>query len=221
MSSKTIRYSLAEIEATSRKAARGWGFDWGVAEDIGKATRHLSSLGFPAVDMLAQLLQSNETRTYEDFRPHTELTPWQASDGLLCPMVTGIALSDQSFRFANGQNLELGPIAYPALLVYFVVQASQQTLQCLSLQYGENTIYCHGDVIGAKQALEFPVQAPSVVISVTEWPTGITHLNTSPDSQPVANTSWQVLEQYAFNMYAPSTEQSRAGAGSDTSDQIE
>ena len=37
-----MTYSLYEIEVTGKRAARGSGFSWGLAEEAGKATRWLS-----------------------------------------------------------------------------------------------------------------------------------------------------------------------------------
>ncbi|NND22495.1 MAG: DUF3726 domain-containing protein, partial [Silicimonas sp.] len=36
-----MSYSLNEVEATAKKAARGAGYPWGLAEEAAKATRWL------------------------------------------------------------------------------------------------------------------------------------------------------------------------------------
>lgn len=215
-----LRYSLAEIDATSRKAARGWGFEWGIAEEIGKATRFLSSLGVPASEHLAQLLQDNHERPRVDFIPTTNASLWQASKGLLCPVLTGIALSDQSYRLLDGKPIELCQIAYPILLLYFVAQASQQTQQCFALEFDSQIFYCQGDSISVVGAFD-PMQTliSRATVSISQPPSDAKLLKMQPDSCTVDLDAWEALEKFAFNIYAPSTEQSRAGAGSDTSDQ--
>ena len=55
-------YSLAEIDALSRKACRGAGYSWGLAEDAGKAVRWLTAYGLPGAETLSELLQVNSIR---------------------------------------------------------------------------------------------------------------------------------------------------------------
>ncbi len=51
-----MSWSLNEIEGLARKAARGSGLSWGLAEEAGKATRWLCAAGLPGADALAGLL---------------------------------------------------------------------------------------------------------------------------------------------------------------------
>ena len=48
-----MTWSLNEIETLSRKAARGAGLSWGLAEEAGKATRWLAAAGLPGPQVLA------------------------------------------------------------------------------------------------------------------------------------------------------------------------
>jgi len=52
--------SLAEIDATGRKAARGCGCPWGLAEEAGKSARWLASHGYPGAEALADLLNARD-----------------------------------------------------------------------------------------------------------------------------------------------------------------
>ena len=45
-------YSLGEIEAQCKKAAKGVGLSWGVAEEAGLIARHLSELHLPGPDAI-------------------------------------------------------------------------------------------------------------------------------------------------------------------------
>ena len=44
--------SLSEIETTSKRARRGVGFSWGIAEEIGKCVRLLELLGLTSIKNL-------------------------------------------------------------------------------------------------------------------------------------------------------------------------
>ena len=47
-----VSLSLGELEALCRKAARGAGFDWGTAEEAGRAVRRLAGVGLPGAELL-------------------------------------------------------------------------------------------------------------------------------------------------------------------------
>ena len=44
--------SLSEIDTVSKRASRASGFDWGIAEEVGKNTRMLEMLGIPGIKNL-------------------------------------------------------------------------------------------------------------------------------------------------------------------------
>ena len=44
--------SLSEIDTVSKRASRAAGFDWGVAEEVGKNMRMLEMLGLPGIKNL-------------------------------------------------------------------------------------------------------------------------------------------------------------------------
>ena len=44
--------SLSEIDTTAKRASKAAGFSWGIAEEIGKATRNLELFGLPGITNL-------------------------------------------------------------------------------------------------------------------------------------------------------------------------
>ena len=48
-----MNWSLNELDAMARKAARGAGYSWGLAEEAGRATRWLAAAGLPGPMCLA------------------------------------------------------------------------------------------------------------------------------------------------------------------------
>ena len=46
--------SLSEIETTAKRASRGAGYSWGIAEEVGKSIRLSELFGFPAIKHLNQ-----------------------------------------------------------------------------------------------------------------------------------------------------------------------
>ncbi len=53
-----MMYSLGEIEVHAKKAVRGAGFEWGFAEEAGKAVRWLEQQHLPGMKVLADYLSA-------------------------------------------------------------------------------------------------------------------------------------------------------------------
>jgi hypothetical protein len=94
-----MKFSMNEVEAQAKKATRGAGYSWGLAEDAGKATRWLCHQGLDGVAELASLLQ-------------------EAPDEKTCALVQGTRLSDAALRAPTDRRL-LPPVAQPVFLFPF------------------------------------------------------------------------------------------------------
>ncbi len=214
-------YSLAEIEVLSKKAARGAGYSWGLSEEAGKAARVLASYGLPAVEQLAALLHDNDNKPYGQMRPVSADTPWRSESGALCPIITGAAISDRAHLIAAGKTIEAESTAYPLLILFFACLVSHQCGRVISVRWQDLQATCVNEelrVRGKESALTAAVVNSLRVSLGEEESEGLIYTG-SPVACPVEVNSWRILENYAFRIYAPATEQSRAGAGSDTDDQ--
>ena len=54
--------TLSEIDTTSKRAAKGAGFSWGIAEEVGKNMRLLELFGLPGVKNLNKFLKEKFIR---------------------------------------------------------------------------------------------------------------------------------------------------------------
>lgn len=215
-----MTWSLNEIESLSKKAARGAGLNWGIAEEAGKATRWLCAAGWPGADLLADLLTRNDGVPHDEVRPQATTGTWEARGGLLCPLVGGAAMSDLADRWAGGETAHLGPTAFPLLLVPYMAWAADRTGARLELEFdgvriargrGETAF----DIAGPG--------APSVhsVSTVTLRP--VAEISGTPLKRAwrgeIGSGATRVLQAFAQRTYAPETEQSRlAGAGAGLTD---
>jgi hypothetical protein len=206
--------SLNEIEALARKAARGGGMSWGLAEEAGKAVRWLSDNGFPGPGLLADLMRQNEGKSY------TELALQQGDDGisrarngLLCPIIAGALICDQADDLKDGAQLRLGDVAVPLLLAPFACEAARSAGVSVALEWRGVTLSL-GDgaprVVGDEAALLIS-EIGSVALSRTVGQAiGAVRTGSGRD---VTEETMQTLESYAQRTYAPATAASRAGAG--------
>lgn len=214
-----MTWSLNEIEGLSRKAARGAGLSWGLAEEAGKATRWLCAAGLPGAEALAGLLRQNDGADYATLCPLEETGTWAARGGALCPLISGAAICDQAGAIASGRELELGETSFPLLLLPYVAAAAQssEAAFCIdwpgvSVSFGQDTRI----TLGKPDALERD-RTTAVRITAARN-TGGTPLDHQTRGDITPETA-QILKEFAHRTYAPDTPESRlSGAGAGLSD---
>lgn len=210
-----MSFALNEIEATAKRAARGAGLSWGMAEEAAKAARWLSSQGIDGAAVLAAVLEQNDGKAAADLRPASLSGEWQADGGTLCPLLAGASLSDCAARLAEGR-ITLQAVSHPAMLLPFAAAAAAQLGKVVTLEWegcaavtDGRSVSISGDALlqasasGASASLGGSLAAP------VEQATRAT-----PDT-----AAWDSLNRFAHRTFAPATEASRlAGAGAGLSD---
>lgn len=195
--------SLNEVEATARKAARGAGRDWGVAEDAGHAARWLCAQGLDGCAAMAAALNAGGTGPAAPQMPD-----WRAKAGPLCPLSAGLALADGAVRLSP----VLHNVAAPLMLLPFAAMAARQVGTPVTLSWDGGQAVTDGDRLslnGTPEGARMSVRPDGTLGTVCAPRT-----RTAPD--PAA---WSALLALAQRTYAPATEESRRrGAGSDLSD---
>lgn len=214
-----MTHSLNEIEAVAKRAARGAGFDWGMAEEAAKAARWLASHDLAGPDLLADVLSQNENRAYADIAPASLDGTWHASSGVLCPLASGAALNDCADRLARGDVIVMADVSCPLLILPFAAWAASHIEQPVSLTWTTVTIETDGEGVW--------IVDPDHQINLREA-TAVTCQQTSKCEEApqrpglrgqVAPDIWARLNEFAERTYAPATEASRLlGAGAGVSD---
>ena len=189
--------SLPEARALVTRAARGAGHTWGVAEEAGWAAAWLAAHGHDWAAILLDVLTAPGARDLA-------LAPgaWQATSDL-CPLITGIALADfATLPEGPALGLRLGPLHRPAMLLPFLDRAAR------TLGHGLDPLCPDGEITTLPRA---------EVVTLTPTGTPPAALAT----QSVASvTPDQIarLDDLASRTFVPSSARSRAGAGSQRSD---
>ncbi len=116
-----MKRSLNEIEQTCRKAARGSGLPWGVADDTGRAVRWLHAFQLDGVSSLIALLERFDHHRPVDYAPESLDGIWQGPYNVLSPIMTGLALSD-CMGLMQGRSIETREIACPILVAGYIGQ---------------------------------------------------------------------------------------------------
>lgn len=208
-----MSYSLNEVEATAKRAARGAGYSWGLAEEAGKAARWLCARDLDGCAALARLLDQFQGDHEADWTPITEGAQWQAAAGRLCPLLTGAAISDRANSLQNG-NVSLEALVEPILLIPFAASCARRLQKVVSIDFSQTNAVTDGDALSVDG--RFPALADEATVTIggkiaTPQPQ-CSRAKPSPET-------WQVLNRFAQRTYAPATEESRlTGAGAGLSD---
>ena len=65
--------TLSEIDTTSKRAARGAGFSWGIAEEVGKNIKLMEMFGMPGLKNLNEFFDIFFTQPLKFFSSHFKI----------------------------------------------------------------------------------------------------------------------------------------------------
>nr|WP_286193571.1 DUF3726 domain-containing protein [Tropicibacter sp. R16_0] len=200
---------MNEVEATAKRATRGAGFAWGLAEDAAKATRWLCAHDLDGVGQLAQLLDQADRSLHV---PAALDGVW-TGEGALCPLHTGCLLSDSMHRLSS-HPIAMEHVATPALLLPFAALAARQLKAPVTLDCDGMTVCTDGHIVSA--TADWPAMAQTVTVTLG----GDLPVSSARKTRATPRSAdWDALNRLAHKTYAPATEESRLlGAGAGLSD---
>jgi hypothetical protein len=213
-----MQCSLNEIEAELRKAARGSGLSWGLAEEAGKAGRWLEMHGIECLPVFAALFEQNDGRPYDEIAIMQAEERWRASGSKLCPLIVGAALVDRAEAIAGGGTVELAAIAWPVLLVPFTAAVATATGMPIVLGWpGVRFTFAEGCVRReATRDVTAIAWTPQASCSRLVGAVQGTVVRPEIASAAVAENVWARLDAFVERTYVPASDESRlkgAGAG--------
>ncbi|HVI89934.1 MAG TPA: DUF3726 domain-containing protein [Dongiaceae bacterium] len=197
-----MRPSLNEIEIESRKAARGAGLAWGLAEEAGHAIAWLAERGVNALPALLETLDAS-----------------QNGDNFGDPLLAGTMIADRAQMLAEGEVFAYLQIRWPVLILPFMAMAARLTGRSIVLQH-EDGVWSVRPGREDAGLLVAAVKKPRIVAvkcRAEELP-----LREAVETPPamrleIDDRTWESLELLAHRTYVPASEESRrlgAGAGS-------
>ncbi len=216
-----MKMSLNEIGGLAKKAARGAGLPWGLSEEAADATRWLSAHGFDGPATLASELRHNDRVAYSELAPRLDAGPWRAADRAMCPLIAGATLADHAYLLAEGNDIVLGRVSYPALLVPFASRAAHALGVTLQMSWPACQLYFspEGGMFQDEGANPGTEEADGVTCTRIEaLPPGIASCRPVADPD-VATPTLTFLNALAARTCVPTSDTSRLrGAGAGLSD---
>jgi len=214
-----VTFSLNEIEVMGKRAARGAGLSWGLAEEAGKAARWLTARALPGPEALARNLACDDGRTYDDLAPVSVDGVWRARAGRLCPLVCGAALCDLAGDIAAGREIECGAMAHPLLLAPNAAAIARLADIAVELSWPGIVMAftSHGHAIEGSHEALMARCVDQVRCRRSQRAAASSPANASGCA--VDAEVWERLNSFALRTFAPATDASRlAGAGAGLTD---
>jgi hypothetical protein len=212
--------SRNEVASLCMKAARGAGMSWGLAEEAGFAAAWLVQHGINGPSHLYAHLDQAQGRPWGDLCPTVSPGAWEAPAGrALCPIALGATLCDYAELpegIKAGSSLEIGKVDHPVLLIPFlaVIAASNDLLIDIVWTGGMVSLGGRSDTLmHAAHALA----GQQVPITLTAR-SGKPQVATPGKVPKISAEIIAALNTLAMRTTVPSSESSRAGAGSTTTD---
>jgi uncharacterized protein DUF3726 len=209
-----MTYSLNEVQAMAKRAARGAGLDWGMAEEAAWATRSLCRAGLPGVAILADLLADLDPDPAVGSLQDMQL-PWRGHGGTLSPLRAGPALTDFA-PLLQRTSISMRAVRQPAMLLPFAWAVSTQLAAQVAIRWdgGQARVGKAGLHLTGKIPEQGDVQIANLSPDQTVDLTPPGHSRADPDPK-----AWQLLGQWAHKTFAPASDASRLlGAGAGLSD---
>ena len=212
-----MSFSLNEVDATAKKAARGAGHSWGIAEDAGKATRWLCGHGFDGTKALALVLADSDGANLKERAPNALNGKWHAAGGALCPLLAGAALCD-SINFWQAEGLTLQNVGPPIMILPFLAMAAQHISMPISATWGGVLLVTDGQNTTLEFSNKAELLSPAKSIKLRCKGQVLSPIPRHSRANPTL-ADWDCLNAFAARTYAPATAESREkGAGAGLSD---
>jgi hypothetical protein len=212
-----MTWSLSELESEARKAIRGAGLPWGLAEEGGKAVRWLAAHGIDPLPALADVLERHDRRERITSACRFTETGRLTADAPLCPITLGATLCDDADRLTTNAFVA-GPVARPLLLAPFVAAAARILGRPSQLEADGTRIVLDecGDPSSDLAMLDVLDAGEIRCAAIADGPSTSPVKAASTRGIATDPQAWQRIAAYGHRTYVPASERSRregAGAG--------
>lgn len=210
--------SLNEIEVSAKRAARGTGASWGIAEEAGKAARWLAARGLPGVAVLVALLHEQQGQDAAAVSPRVDNGAWSSAGAALCPLHTGAAIADDAAEIIRIRKIKFQRLRAPLLLLPFLARAARAEARPLRFEAGTLAVSVDANGAAAADGDMLIALAPSATLTVQDQVIDAP-LQEKLEAAAVGDATWQALQKLAARTYVPASDRSRlAGAGAGLTD---
>ena len=211
--SRDIWVSLTELQQLVVKAARGAGYCWSDAEEIGWAAAWLSKFGLPGGDFMLSLTKSNDLQA-----PRPAAQRWKGNCHPHCPLRCGLTLMDfaQLPEGLGASSLVIESMMGLPCFLPFAARTARQIQHPLQIQWEEQSLFLNQDAQPSLEINQVSMEfGKTVDVGITRSNSDIVFIDTK-NPQYCVGVSKQILEQLetlARQTLVPASNLSRLRAG--------
>ena len=211
--SSNIWFSLSELQQLVVKAARGAGYCWSDAEEIGWAAAWLSKFGLHGGDFMLSLMQSNHLQA-----PRPTAQRWKGNCGPHCPLRCGLTLMDfaQLPEGLDSSSLVIESMMGLPCFLAFAARTARQIQHPLQIQWEEQSLLVNQDAQPSLEINQVSMEfGKTVDVRITRSNSDMVFIDTK-NPQYCVDVSKQILEQletFARQTLVPASDLSRLRAG--------
>ena len=195
--------SFSEIDTTVKRASKSIGFEWGVAEELGKNIRLLEMFGLAGLKNLNSYFKIYNQKQFQKISLISKIN---TSSIAYCTIISGTNFLDQVINLETMDEINFENMAYPLLFLPFVSRSTEIIGKRIFLNIDEKEFllnfnqsiysnYLSGDIIDSAKKIKIKF---------------IENKNTFEENE------WQELYKLSEGTFVEETEQlknSAAGAG--------
>ena len=211
--SSELWFAQSELQQLIVKAARGAGYCWSDAEEIGWAAAWLSKFGLPGGDFMLSLMKSNGLQA-----PRPAAQRWKGNFHPHCPLRCGLALMDFA-QLPEGlvtSSLVIESMTGLPCFLAFVGRTARQVHHPLHIQWEEQSLFVNEDGQPSVEVDQVSMEFwKTVDVRITRSNSDVVSIETK-NPQYCVGVSKQILEQleaFAHQTLVPSSDLSRLRAG--------
>ena len=205
--------SQSELQQLVVKAARGAGYCWSDAEEIGWAAAWLSKFGLPGGDFMLSLMKWNGLQA-----PRPAAQCWKGNCHPHCPLRCGLTLMDFDHlpEGLGASSLVIESVMGLPCLLPFVARTARQIQHPLQIQWEEQSLFLNQDAQPSLEINQVSMEfGKTVDVRITRSNSNMVSIETK-NPQYCVGVSKQILEQleaFAHQTLVPPSDLSRLRAG--------
>ena len=130
--------SFSEIDTTVKRASKSIGFEWGIAEELGKNIRLLEMFGLAGLKNLNSYFKIYNQKQFQKISLISKIN---TSSIAYCPIISGVNFLDQVFALKELNEIDFENLAFPILFIPFLSKSSELVGKKIFLKIDEKKFF--------------------------------------------------------------------------------
>ena len=169
--------SFSEIDTIVKRASKSMGFEWGIAEELGKNIRLLEMFGLAGLKNLNSYFK---VYNQKQFQKISLISKINTSNISYCPIVAGTNFLDQVNNLETMDEINFENMAYPLLFLPFISRSTEIIGKRIFLKINEKEFllnfnqsiysnYLSGEIVEYAKIIKIKFLENKNIFNEKEW----------------------------------------------------